>query len=226
MDSPRFDALTRSLATAKTRRGLLGSLAALGAGLLGAQAAGAQVTQAQCGNKICGSNPGVCTNGCVCCAYPNGNSRCRPPQDCTSPGAVATTTTTPAPCAGIVCGDGSCASLTDPTACGCARERCPVNEACVAGACVCAAMGSSAAPFTCCLPAPGGPSARCADGDDPGSNIVNYIVADTCAVVSASCPPGYVACDGDVGTPGTPDDSCRACCPQGTTCDLRGFCRQ
>jgi hypothetical protein len=102
VDSRSFDALTKSLAMAKTRRGFLGTLAALGAGLLGARAADAQVTQAQCGNRVCAANPGVCTNGCVCCVYPNGNSRCRPPQDCTAPGTVVsppttTTTTTAAP---------------------------------------------------------------------------------------------------------------------------------
>ena len=61
MDPRQFDSLTRSLAAPKTRRGFLGALAALGAGLLGARAAGAQVTQAQCGNKVCAANPGVCT---------------------------------------------------------------------------------------------------------------------------------------------------------------------
>ncbi len=87
MDSRRFDALTQSLAAAKTRRGLLGSLAALGAGLLGTRATEAQVTQAQCGNVICKTNPGKCNDGCVCCVYSNGNSRCRPPGQC-SPGSA------------------------------------------------------------------------------------------------------------------------------------------
>lgn len=98
MDPRRFDSLTRSLASPKTRRGLLGSLAALGAGLFGARTADAQVTQAQCGNKICAANPGVCTNGCVCCVWSNGNSRCTPPGNCTGTVvAGATTTTTQAP---------------------------------------------------------------------------------------------------------------------------------
>ncbi len=94
MNPRRFDALTQSLASATTRRGLLGTLAALGAGLLGARATDAQVTQAQCGNVTCKSNPGKCATGCVCCVYPNGNSRCRPPQDCTAPGTPTPTTTT------------------------------------------------------------------------------------------------------------------------------------
>ena len=111
MDPGRFDALTRSLAAPTTRRGLLGSLAALGAGLLGARAAEAQqVTQAQCGNVVCNGNGCACTAGCVCCVYGNGNSRCRPPGACGSGTQVAcppptttqgptttTTTTTPTP---------------------------------------------------------------------------------------------------------------------------------
>ena len=86
MDPRRFDTFARSLATPKTRRGLLGTLAALGAGLLGARAADAQqVTQASCGNVVCNGNGCACRAGCVCCTYSNGNSRCRPPGTC-SPG--------------------------------------------------------------------------------------------------------------------------------------------
>ena len=77
MDPRSFDALTRSLAAPRTRRGFIGSLATFGAGMLGARSAGAEVRQRDCGNVVCGSNPGVCKAGCVCCAYPNGNSRCR-----------------------------------------------------------------------------------------------------------------------------------------------------
>src|SRR5215203_3857605 len=47
VDARRFDALTRSLAAAKTRRGFLGTLATVGAGFFGARTADAQVTRAQ-----------------------------------------------------------------------------------------------------------------------------------------------------------------------------------
>ena len=114
MDPQRFDSLARTLAAPKTRRGLLGAAAALVAGLTGRRAVGAQVTQAQCGNKVCAANPAVCTNGCVCCVYGNGNSRCRPPGDCT--GTIAGPTTAPpcspqnGPCtvSDDCCGDGFC----------------------------------------------------------------------------------------------------------------------
>jgi hypothetical protein len=127
MDQTRFDALARSLAASRTRRGLLGSIASLGMGLLGTLAAGAQITQAQCGNKVCASNPAVCTNGCVCCVYPNGNSRCRPPQDCAAPGIVATTTTTPAPCGPFRTRDGTGACVHP-----CTLTSCPGCFACAA----------------------------------------------------------------------------------------------
>ncbi len=86
MDGNRFDDLSRKLATGMSRRGALKGIAA---GLLGALglrgSAAAQVSQAFCGNVVCAANPGVCKPGCVCCVYRNGNSRCRPPQDCTAP---------------------------------------------------------------------------------------------------------------------------------------------
>lgn len=101
MDPHRFDTLARSLATPKTRRGFLGGLAALGAGLFGASAGGAQVSQAHCGNVICRTNPGKCKAGCVCCVFSNGNSRCMPPASCsgviTSPTTTTTTTQAPTP---------------------------------------------------------------------------------------------------------------------------------
>ena len=87
MDPTRFDALARNLAAPTTRRGLIGTIAALGGGLMVARAGAAQVSQAQCGNVVCASNPGKCSPGCVCCVYPNGNSRCRPPGTC-SPSEV------------------------------------------------------------------------------------------------------------------------------------------
>ena len=109
MDGNRFDELSRNVAAGISRRSAVKGAAA---GLLGAlglrKAADAQVTQAQCSNKACKNNSAVCTNGCVCCVYGNGNSRCRPPGQCapgtevggttTTTAAPTTTTTTPPPC--------------------------------------------------------------------------------------------------------------------------------
>ena len=101
MDPRRFDSLTRSLAAPRTRRGLLGGLAALGAGLFGSRATGAQVTQAQCGNLVCYNRTTqtvdiACAPGCVCCVYLNGNSRCQPAGSCSGTVVSPTTTTTTA----------------------------------------------------------------------------------------------------------------------------------
>ena len=91
MEGNRFDNLTRTLASTKTRRGFIGTLAALGAGLTGARGVEGQ-SHASCGNVLCWSNPGVRAAGCVCCGYSNGNSRCRPASQCTGPGSVIPTT--------------------------------------------------------------------------------------------------------------------------------------
>jgi uncharacterized protein YndB with AHSA1/START domain len=64
-------------------KGLAGSVAAGVAALLGRSGADARrVTQAQCGNEVCADDPTVCNEGCVCCVFGNGNSRCMPPSSC------------------------------------------------------------------------------------------------------------------------------------------------
>lgn len=74
----------------------------VGGALLGVDGAGAQVTQAQCGNRQCANDPGVCADGCVCCVYANGNSRCRPPGTCAPGTAVCPTGEVVDPVAGCV----------------------------------------------------------------------------------------------------------------------------
>src|SRR5215217_6954195 len=88
MDGDRFDRITRSLASGASRRrvlkGIAGGIAAGFAAVAGRrEEAEAQVTQAQCGNVVCAANPGACADGCVCCVFSNGNSRCMPPGNCT-----------------------------------------------------------------------------------------------------------------------------------------------
>ena len=111
MEDRHFDNLTRTLARGLSRRSAVKVAAAGLLGALGQRAgAGAQVTQAQCGNQLCASSPGGCKPGCVCCGYPNGDSRCRPPgtarnrhpparhgRATTTPTTAAPTTTTQAP---------------------------------------------------------------------------------------------------------------------------------
>ena len=121
LDQNRFDDLSRTLATGLSRRATLKAAGAAALGLLGLRAstAEAQVSQLQCGNKFCASNPAICNDGCVCCVYPNGNSRCRPPGAC-APGVT-------------VCPDGE---IADPIL-GCvAAVGCPPFTTAVAGECV------------------------------------------------------------------------------------------
>ncbi len=83
MDGDRFDRLSRRLAAGVSRRTALRGAAAGLLGVLGLRRqAEAQVSQAACGNVVCKGNPGICNDGCVCCVYANGNSRCRPPGSC------------------------------------------------------------------------------------------------------------------------------------------------
>jgi uncharacterized protein YndB with AHSA1/START domain len=87
VDGDRFDKITRSLASGASRRrvlkGLAGGIAAGFAAAVGRrEQAEAQVAPAQCGNVPCAGNPGACGDGCVCCVFRNGNSRCMSPSSC------------------------------------------------------------------------------------------------------------------------------------------------
>lgn len=87
MDNRRFDELVRSVASGLARRSALkAAVAGVFVALGQREVSAGQVTQAHCGNVTCKSNLGTCKAGCVCCVYPNGNSRCRPPGNCASGG--------------------------------------------------------------------------------------------------------------------------------------------
>ncbi len=256
MNSRRFDSLARTLATQQgasgaqgrqTRRGFLGALVAVGAGLLGARGTGAQVSQAQCGNKTCANNPGKCTDGCVCCVYANGNSRCRPPGTC-APGTVAcppgqvlgptgvcgapttTTTTTTTTVAPTCAPGGGCVPF---------GEGCEQNADCAAG--------------WVCRPPDTRPEAgqTCASTGTAGGCCLNTAVAGGPCTEVADCrgagdddPCSAVTCEGGVcvvrGVPCCTDQEdgeacynlsqyrvcCRGiCCAVGTSCDVDGVCR-
>ncbi|HET8522980.1 MAG TPA: hypothetical protein VFL82_07090, partial [Thermomicrobiales bacterium] len=85
MDGQRFDELTRQLARGVSRRRVLKGLAGGAAGALAAlrgRAPVGAVRQASCGNVVCTGQPEVCNDGCVCCVFSNGNSRCMPDNQC------------------------------------------------------------------------------------------------------------------------------------------------
>ena len=213
MDERRFDVLTRSLATARTRRGLLRSIAALGAGLLGARAAEAQVTQAQCGNVICAKNSGVCRPGCVCCVYPNGNSRCRPPQECTAPGTPVTC----GPCLRYNQGTGTCepdpakvGQTCNPTQ----PDACFASFQCTAAG-VCAGAGTPHGCGLCstcvggqCVPANEG--GACDDFDACTENTVctNGVCAGAPVADGTGCGVGFVCTAGVCGFCGANGEPC------------------
>ncbi len=198
MDHRSFDSLTRSLASAKTRRGILGSLAAIGAGLAGARAADAQVTQAQCGNKTCANNPGKCSDGCVCCVYSNGNSRCRPPGTCGPGAAVCPPGEEVDPILGCVPID-PCAGLVDGASCGsglvCSGGQCIGNGVCPTGDDVCEGGGTQCGgQIAIC-----GDKTKCVETPEGGSTCIFYYDTDpeqVCAggpcAASADCPDGSV----------------------------------
>ena len=82
----RFDAMARALPVPEIPPQSLGGLAALAARhcrIAGRRCPGHAGAVRQPVLRM--HNPGGCNPGCVCCVYPNGNSRCRPPGTC-SPG--------------------------------------------------------------------------------------------------------------------------------------------
>ena len=195
MNPRRFDSLTRTLATPKTRRGLLGSLAAVAAGLLGARATDAQVTQAQCGNVTCVTNPGVCKPGCVCCVYGNGNSRCRPPGTC-SPGTVT------CPPGQVVGPSGGCVAPL-----GAFGAACAASSDCASGVCACHRRDCVGGGLCATAAAnPGAPGGGCSAGgaapvvSPEGLVFVcatdqrNFFCAATDCPAGQACHPGGSLC--------------------------------
>jgi hypothetical protein len=137
MDGHRFDDLTKRLAVGTSRRrvikGLAGSVAGGLAVLAGRHGADARRrTQASCGNTVCAGDPGICNDGCVCCEYANGNSRCMPPNRCT--GEVVCP-------GGLEFCDGSCTTLGTMENCSSCGDTCGVNEVCGENGCECSGAG-------------------------------------------------------------------------------------
>ncbi|HET8523322.1 MAG TPA: hypothetical protein VFL82_08820 [Thermomicrobiales bacterium] len=160
MDGHRFDEFTKGIATGASRRrvikGLAGGVVAAVAALKGRAGVDAQpVTQAYCGNMTCAADPSVCRDGCACCVFGNGNSRCMPPNDCQRlRGNVAcapvdcvvsdwsdwsacsaecggTRTRTRTVVTEASCDGAACPPLSEEESCG----TCPDNAACLDGAC-------------------------------------------------------------------------------------------
>lgn len=195
MDGGRFDQLAKGLAAGMPRRRLVKSLAGgVVAGmmaLMGRSGADAeQVTQAYCGNKVCAKDPSVCNDGCVCCAFGNGNSRCMPPSSCRrlgGTGCPAGQTTCNGECCDGDCVNGSCQSICSPNDDHCTFISAPCNDD---SACACYDTIDGA--FACFHQTSCSGMESCAhDSDCPaGSACVFNYCCDQAGSCVSFCPSG------------------------------------
>lgn len=178
MDSRRFDALSRSLATSSSRRGLL---AGIGAAVLGARGVSAQLdcpipgqTRNRKGQCLCPAGTDPCSDGCV--------DRKRDPLNCGSCGIVCPDT--------AICRKGECRCANgarpcdgvcpdfenDSNNCGACGRECGSGTICVGGSCQ-----------------PGGPcfDAGCGGCDTCATTTDGFLCLEGAGI---SCLPLY-ACD-------------------------------
>ena len=199
MDPRRFDSLARSVATPRTRRGILGGIAALAAGLAGARSAGAEVSQAFCGNVKCAGNAGVCKAGCVCCTWSNGNSRCMPPSKCSGtiecPNAADL-------CGGVCCTADQFCEANSCVACLSNGVDCASDFECCSGTCdiytgVCAPCPNAADPCgvagTCCTDGQfcNGESCVACHADGTGCASDSECCSGVCNTYTGQCAPAF-----------------------------------
>jgi hypothetical protein len=129
MDGNRFDDLTRTLAAGASRRTTVKGLVAGLAMALGLRHEAA-TAQAGCGNVVCAADPAVCNDGCVCCVFSNGNSRCMSPDLCDRLGGESG-----CPSGQLRLQDGSCADVALDCA---GSTTCPgTDQLCNNGSCLC-----------------------------------------------------------------------------------------
>ena len=184
-DGHRFDELAKALAGTASRRGVVGGLAALAAGLVGARAAGAQTCPP---GRV--SRRGV---GCVCKATG------RPPI-----GGVC-----PCPAGQSDAGDGrGCLACRDD-------DECPASDACTSYACVAGACagtrtvcddGTGRCTTKACDPATG---CVCTPIDCNDNNLCTTDTCDPgtgCRHTPIVCSSGQ--CDALIGCVCTADDHC------------------
>jgi hypothetical protein len=98
LDATRFDALTRALAAPRSRRHLLGGLAAGALGLAGFRSADARTCSA--GGTICREHANCCSSNCL----PKDRTGRRRCAECGSPAQCPSDTCTTPTCSGGACG--------------------------------------------------------------------------------------------------------------------------
>ena len=198
MDPGRFDALTRSLATPKSRRGFLAGTVAFAAAAASGLRGGAQngcppgQTPNRKGDCSCPAGTDPCPNGCF--------DRRRDVNNCGSCGNVCAT--------GAVCVKGECrcpsgtvecesvcrtqASFADdPNNCGVCGNRCPAGS----DPTTCEGRGGCSAGVCGFEPLRAGELCR------PATDVCD--VADFCDGLSLACPPDRVASVGVLCRPST-----------------------
>lgn len=128
MDSDRFDDLSRTLATRRSRRAVLGTIGATLAGLVAGQAASAAPKKAK--PSKCYGGGSHCTNGKQCCSGICSNRQCvaEVEPECVT---AADCPGTELACQVAVCVEGVCGSEPAAATTSCAAGVCDGNGGCV-----------------------------------------------------------------------------------------------
>lgn len=220
MDDQRFDRLTRTLARATSRRGLVkGAVATALAGIAGRR-------------SLADSEAAGCSNTCPPGQYLGSGCRCL----CLSTGRAPIGNSCPCPSGTKDCGGGVCAKC-------CAVTDCPASTpcttwACAAGQCVstpvtCTQLNGPCAegvcnPATGCVAQPANQGQACADSD--GNPCTNGTCQGTSCVPgpveNGTACPGGTCCSGTCRDLQTDEQSCGGCgipCGEGETC-IGGSC--
>ena len=178
--------------------------------------------------------PRSARNGCVCCVYGNGNSRCRPPKDCTGvvvgPGTPTTTTAAPTTTTTTTTGSPTSTTTTTTTT-GSPTSTTTTTAGPGAGpGGACQVTGNCQTGLTCC-------SSFCRDlSSDPGNcnSCGNSCPGPTPGVCqgAAICTGGTCGFSSIAGTVCTPQTDCREAaicgapgsCPPGAPRNVGGPC--
>jgi hypothetical protein len=197
MEPERFDALSRTLTTLPTRRGVLGGVVTtMFAGLplaLGSEGAAARKKK----KKKCKGDKKKCGKACIprdnCCT----NADCDDGETCQS--GTCTTTNCIPQCEGRTCGDDGCGGT-----CG----DCGNNEVCDSGTCIC--VPECAPANACGGNGCGGSCGSCAPNQTcTGTQTTrNECLSGVCTPVTKNCGAGQVCFQNACCTKNTPP-TCR-----------------
>ena len=188
MDDRRFDALTRSLAAPKTRRGLLGGLLAFAAGALGASAQGCPPGQTANRKGDCSCPPGTdaCPDGCF--------NKKTDPNNCggcgrTCIGGECRKGECRCPSGSVLC-DGVCRAQSsfadDPDNCGGCGVSCADGNACTTD--ICSGGACQNTPNTAVCTTAEGAAGTCANGGCVASTTTTTTTLPVCLAACTVLP--------------------------------------